>query len=120
MSRLQVLVATMNQKDCMSLVKNMNITSDAVIINQSDECSYQMYKNGDNIIESYTVNERGLSRSRNTALIKSSGDLLCIADDDMEYSDTYREDIIEEFKSHPEADAIVFNVSTVNDVSSGK
>lgn len=115
MSRLQVLVATMNQKDCMSLVKNMNITSDAVIINQSDECSYQMYKNGDNIIESYTVNERGLSRSRNTALIKSSGDLLCIADDDMVYSDTYETDILDEFDKNPDADAIVFRVVFINE-----
>ena len=45
---------------------------------------------------------------------------MCIADDDMVYTDTYREDIINEFQKHPEADALVFNVTALNDERSGK
>lgn len=104
----------MHQTECSNLIKKMNITSDAVIINQSDTCSYQILDNGNNKIDCYTVNERGLSKSRNTALLKSTGDLLCIADDDMVYSDSYEKDILEEFERNPKADAIIFYVKPIN------
>ena len=54
------------------------------------------------------------------ALLRCTGEILCIADDDMVYTDTYREDIINEFQKHPEADALVFNVTALNDERSGK
>lgn len=120
MLNLQLLISTMNLTDIPALCTRMNVDSDVLIINQADCVKYESLDYCGHKVECYTFAERGLSRSRNNALLRYTGDILCIADDDMEYSDTYREDIIEEFKSHPEADAIVFNVSTVNDVRSGK
>lgn len=114
MGRIQVLVATMYQHDCKSLIKKMNIRSDAIVVNQCDTYGYDIFDSNGNQVEVYSVQDRGLSRSRNTALIKSSSEFLCIADDDMVYSNTYVEDIIHEFDKYKDADAIVFYVKPVN------
>lgn len=120
MPRLQLLVATMNLTDIIGLCDKMHIASDALIINQSDCVKYECLFYHGYKIECYTFAERGLSRSRNNALLRYTGEILCIADDDMVYTDTYREDIINEFQKHPEADALVFNVTALNDERSGK
>ena len=120
MPRLQLLVATMNLTDIIGLCDEMHIASDALIINQADSVKYEYVFYHGYKIECYTFAERGLSRSRNNALLRCTGDILCIADDDMVYTDTYREDIISEFQKHPEADALVFNVTALNDERSGK
>lgn len=104
----------MNKLDCNELVLKMNINSDAIIINQSDNVRYDKFKIEGKDISFYTVDDKGLSNSRNVALIKSTADLICIADDDMTYSDTYVEDIISEFDNHPDADAILFYVKSTN------
>lgn len=114
MFSLQVLVATMNEKSYIDLYKKMNLKSDAIIINQSDSFSYEENIVGENVCKCYTFNERGLARSRNNALMRATGDILLLADDDMIYSDTYAQDIVDEFRRHPEADAIVFNVDYLN------
>lgn len=118
--RLQLLVAIMNLTDIIGLCDKMHIASDALIINQSDCVKYECLFYHGYKIECYTFAERGLSRSRNNALLRCTGEILCIADDDMVYTDTYREDIINEFQKHPEADALVFNVTALNDERSGK
>ena len=120
MPRLQLLVATMNLTDIIGLCDEMHIASDALIINQADSVKYEYVFYHGYKIECYTFAERGLSRSRNNALLRCTGDILCIADDDMVYTDTYREDIINAFQKHPEADALVFNVTALNDERSGK
>lgn len=114
MGKIQVLIATMHQHDCKNLIKKMNIHSDTIVINQCDTYGYDAFDFNGNQVEVYSVQDRGLSRSRNTALIKSSSEFLCIADDDMIYSNTYVEDIIHEFDKHKDADAIVFYVKPVN------
>lgn len=111
---IQVLVATMNNTDFSKLCKNMNISSDVLIINQSDRVHYEELDYNGHKCQCYTFNERGLSRSRNNAIMRSSGDIICLADDDMKYTDSYVKDIIMEFQKHPEADAIVFNVDLLN------
>ena len=120
MPRLQLLVATMYLTDIIGLCDKMHIASDALIINQADTVKYECVFYHGHKVECYTFAERGLSRSRNNALLRCTGDILCIADDDMVYTDTYREDIINEFQKHPEADALVFNVTALNDERSGK
>ena len=102
------------------LCDKMHIASDVLIINQSDSVKYECVFYHGYKIECYTFAERGLSRSRNNALLRCTGEILCIADDDMVYTDTYREDIINEFQKHLEADALVFNVTALNDERSGK
>lgn len=112
MSKLQVLVATMHLNNLESLYKKMNLRTDALVVNQCEKFGFEEVSCGDACVECFSFNERGLSRSRNNALMRCTGDIICIADDDMIYSDTYDKDIIAEFENHPEADAIVFNVKS--------
>lgn len=120
MPKLQVLVATMHLADLRELYQRMHLKSDALVINQNNNVGYEKIRIGESNVECYSFHERGLSKSRNNALMRSNGDILCIADDDMVFSDTYEEDILNEFAKHPEADAIVFNVGSTVASRAGK
>lgn len=120
MLKVQVLVATMNNKNITKLYKDMNLKTDALIINQSDKFDYEKKNINDATVECYTFKERGLSKSRNNALLRCSGDIICFADDDMVYTETYEKDIIKEFEEHPKADAIAFNVPSNSTSRKGK
>lgn len=111
--RLQVLVSTMHQSDD-SLIEKMNIRSDAVIVNQTDSFSYKEIIEDENIIKIYSLNERGVGLSRNSAFMRSDADICLFADDDVTYVDDYEKKIIDEFQKHPKSDVIVFNVPSTN------
>ncbi len=53
---------------------------------------------------------RGVGISRNTAILKSSADVLLFSDQDIIYQDNYASKIEREFEKHPESDMILFNV----------
>ena len=109
----QVLVSTMNQKDSHKF-EEMNLSSDAIIVNQGENNSVDVIKKGDYQLKFYCFNELGVGLSRNTAMMRAHADIIQFADDDMIFSDTYRQDVINEFKSHPEADAILFSLESLN------
>lgn len=109
----QMIVSTMHQTDH-SLVEKMNIHSDAIIVNQADSVGYDETQCGEYSIKWYTFNERGLGLSRTTGLLRSDADIVQFADDDMVFSDTYREDVIAEYERHPEADVILFSNCCLN------
>ncbi|MBU5450131.1 glycosyltransferase [Acetivibrio sp. MSJd-27] len=109
--KLQVLVATMHQKD-FSKYNEMNIQSDVLFINQCEkDCVISEVIDGHQAKMIYTT-QRGLSKSRNMALSFAEGDICLIADDDVRYIQNYEEKIVQIFKRHPQADVIVFNVNT--------
>ena len=62
--KLQILVSTMNQDD-KSLIKRMNIHSDAIIINQTDSFSKETWNENGNNFEWYNLEERVLRRRGN-------------------------------------------------------
>lgn len=107
--KIEVLVSTMNQTD-LSLIKKMNLQTDAIIINQSDKNGYIETRHNGSKIQMYSFNEKGVGLSRNTALMRSEADICLMADDDMEYVDGYEKKVIEEFKQNPKADMMIFNV----------
>lgn len=106
---LQVLVATMNQTDD-SLIEQMNLQSDAIIVNQTDHHDYRKINRGDQTIHFYSFAERGVGLSRNTALMRATADYAVLADDDMIYADNYPQLVEQAFSEHPEADVIIFNL----------
>lgn len=106
---VEVLVSTMNQKD-ISIYDKMKIKSDAIIVNQCDENSYIEEIRNNKKIKMYSFAERGVGKSRNTALMRATGDICMMADDDMVYVDEYEDIVINAFKNNPRADMIVFNV----------
>lgn len=110
--KVEVLVATMNQKDC-SLYKKMNLSTDVVFANQSDKYEYKEFKEGNKSIKIITTADRGVGKNRNNALLHSSGEICLFADDDMRYVDNYSEIVQRAFKEIPQADIIIFNIETI-------
>ena len=105
---LQVLISTMHLKDANKLLKKMNINSDAIIVDQTDYDGEEIIDYNGYKINIYHTQERGLSKSRNYALKKSSAKYIIFADDDFEYSEQYSENIIKKYKEYPDADIIIF------------
>lgn len=106
---VQVLISTMNQIDPRKLASKMGI-SEYVIINQitQDIKIPKDISTDKSIIVS--LKEKGLSRSRNKAILYSSADICAIADDDMKYVDKYEKILIDGYMKYPDADIIAFYV----------
>lgn len=112
--KIEVLISTMHQKN-MDIFSLMNIKTDALAVNQCDyEYIQESKKDGDNTHRMISLNERGLSRSRNTAIFNSSADICVIADDDLVYKDDYPQVINEAYEKYPDADVIAFSVPSTN------
>ena len=103
--RLQTLISTMNLKDSNRLISEMNVSGDFVIVNQSKGAKYRETGNKKKVI---TIDEKGLSKSRNLALKKCVSEIALIADDDIEYVDGYEQTIKNGFIKYPDADVIAF------------
>lgn len=112
MEKLQVLVATMGQKN-FSKIEEMNISSDVIFANQSDETKYEEMKISGYRAKMITTTTRGVGCNRNIALSYADGDILLMADDDMQYITNYRELVLEAFKEVSDADALIFNINTI-------
>ena len=108
---LQVLVSTMNQEDD-SLIKQMNIRTDAIFINQCDKNLFEEFEFNNNKIRFLSFSERGVGLSRNNALMRSTAEICLFADDDVVYVDNYEKIVLQAFENNPKADVIVFNLTT--------
>lgn len=107
--KLQVLVATMNQKD-FSLFEKMNIQCDVIFANQENENRYEWIEvNGCQAIMR-TTDTRGVGKNRNMAFIDADADILLLSDDDNKYFEGYSELVLSEFMKRPDADAIIFSM----------
>lgn len=111
--KLEVLLSTMNQTST-SFIEKMNTNSDVLVVNQCDKYDYseEHYKN--KLIRMISNTNRGLSRSRNEALLNATGDICVLCDDDVVYKDDYVDVILEAFNKIKDADIIVFNTNKLN------
>lgn len=103
----------MNQVD-FSIIDTMNIHSDVMIINQTDHFEYRHTMLNQYEIQMLSFAERGVGLSRNSALMRSDAEIIEFADDDMIFVDNHRELVLNEFDKHPEADAILFSLDSLN------
>ena len=110
---IEVLVSTMHKEDH-SIIDDMNLQSNAIIVNQCDKDEIKKFKYNDKSIQFYSFSERGVGLSRNNALMRSTADICLIADDDMVYVDNYQEIVLKAFEDSPSADVIIFSV-TIHD-----
>lgn len=108
MDTLQVLVATMHQKD-LSIADKMNIRCGAVVANQADREETVTEGNRKMI----TTATRGVGLNRNIALMASQAELLLFADDDVVYNDDMPEQVIRAFRENPQADVLIFSMDIV-------
>ena len=97
---VQVLISTMNQTDH-SLIEKMNISTDAVVVNQCGKDSVEEFFAGHNKIKWINSSTIGLSVSRNICLKNATADICLLADDDLYYVDNYEEIVINAFRSNP-------------------
>ncbi len=112
--RLQVLLSIMNDSNPIKKIEKMNIKCNYVIVNQvlnkKIKLTNDSYKNSKII----SVNDRGLSKSRNLALKNSTDEILLFSDDDMSYVDDLESKIISAYEKYDDADAIAFIVKNIN------
>lgn len=113
---LQLLISAVNAEP-QKLIEKMKIESDAILINQCGKVDYQEINCGKYLIKAFSFNEKGVGLSRNNALMRadSDADIVLFSDEDIVYCKGYREKIIEEFESHPEADMLLFNVKVCDE-----
>lgn len=107
--RLEHLISAVNAEP-VTLIKKMKIATDAVLINQCKEDSYEEIELKEGTVRVFCCNEKGVGVSRNKALSNARGDILLFTDEDIVYYEGYTDKVISEFKMHPEADGIFFNV----------
>ena len=107
MNKLQVLVATMHQRDY-SLAEKMNIHCSAVFANQADRSDISVEEKTFGTLKMITTPTRGVGLNRNIALLAADGDYLLFADDDMVYYDGMAEAVTDAFQENPEADVLVY------------
>ena len=112
--QIEVLVSTMHQKDT-ALIQKMNLSTDAIIINQTENVDFKDIKLNNNTVRMFSFNERGVGLSRNSALMRSEADICILADDDMVFCDGYEETVKKAFSENPEADVIIFNLIEDNE-----
>lgn len=114
MEKLQVLVATMHQKD-LSLADKMNIDCAAVIANQAAREEVQYLDRPRGKVRMITTATRGVGLNRNIALLAAEAELLLLADDDVVYYDGMAEAVIRAFGDNPQADVLIFGMDILKD-----
>ncbi len=110
--KVQVLVATTNQDDY-SLIKKMNIKTNAIVANQCSENSVNEFDCDGVNIKYLNFKEKGVGLNRNNALMRADADICIIADDDLVYYDDYAEIIKQAYNDNPDADIIIFNLKNM-------
>ena len=109
MATVQVL-ASVVEKDPRKLVEEMNIESDAIIVNQCGHYGVEAFEHKGRAIRVFHMAERGVGLSRNTALMRADGDICLFSDQDIVYEAGYGQKILRAFAECPDADMIVFNI----------
>jgi len=109
---LEVLVATVGQKDC-TLAEKMNIQTAAVIANQCDQWDYR--ESNDGSVRMISTGTKGVGINRNLALQLAKADILLFADDDITYYDGMPEGVLNAFRQFPKADVIFFGIDMTRD-----
>lgn len=107
--KVQVLASVMNQS-VEQIGVQMNLGSDAVIINQCDRLGYEEMEYKGHRVRFFSFPERGIGKSRNEAILRADSDICLFSDEDIVYADGYEEAICREFEQNPRADMILFNI----------
>lgn len=120
---IQVLISCMYQRDY-SIIEKTNIQTDVVVINQCDkneivEFDFANKKNEICHALFISTTERGLSRSRNMAIVNSTADVCLICDDDEILDEHYPSSIAEAFKQ-THSDLIAFKIDNTGKKYSNK
>lgn len=111
---LEVLVACMNEEDPYELIRRSKIVSDVTLVNQNGENKVEVLNTEKQKIKIISMNDTGLTKSRNKALLNASNQICILCDDDVEYLEGYESTILNAFKQLPQASVIVFDIERLN------
>ncbi len=109
---MQLLVAAMNTEP-QKLAEEMQLDSDAIIVNQTDHYAYEELAYKGHTVKWFSMAERGVGLSRTHALLRADADISVFADEDIVYEAGYEKRILDAFEKHPEADMLLFNVQAM-------
>lgn len=105
--KLEVIVSTMNKKS-IDFYKDINIKTDAIIINQNGKNEYEEKIIDDYKIRMFSTDTKGVGKSRNLGILNANADILLICDDDEILADDYEKKILDAFEKNPDIDFFVF------------
>ena len=112
--RLQTLIATMHRQHDYRFLDSMNLEGEVIVVNQCDELGIEYQTGADYTATIISSKKRGVSNSRNEAILYSDADIFLTGDDDIAYRKGYAQMVISSFEAHPEADIITFNTERLN------
>jgi glycosyltransferase involved in cell wall biosynthesis len=107
--KIQVLVSAVEQ-DTAALAARMNLHTDAVIVNQCDAYGYEELQVQGGRVQCFSMKERGVGLSRNTALLHADTDVCLFSDEDIVLAKDYEKQIAGAYEKLPDADMILVNV----------
>lgn len=107
---VQVLASVMNST-METIVAQMNLDSEAVIINQCDRLGQEEMEYRGHKVRFFSFPDRGIGRSRNEAILRADSDICLFSDGDIVYEEGYARAIEEEFARNRKADMILFNIT---------
>ncbi len=110
LAKTEILLSCMFLSDSKEMIKRSHITSDTVIINQCDEENYKEENICNALIRTFSVTDRGLTKSRNLAISKSQADICIICDDDEIFNEGYEKAVSSAYDALPDADIIIFDM----------
>lgn len=113
----EVLISTMNRSSIDELLLNAkNISENCTIINQGINVGFKkvMISDDSTNIKMVNIQELGLSKSRNQALVNATQNICIVTDDDTVMHSNYAEIVNSAYEENPHADIIVFRAETFN------
>lgn len=107
--KLDVLMSCMNQEND-ALVKKSCIVGNLVVINQCRRDGEWIIENASGRIRWIDSTTKGLSVSRNLAILASDADVCLLCDDDEVFDADYEQKILDAYSQLPDADVIAFKM----------
>lgn len=107
---LDVLLSCMHMQD-MDIIKKSKITGNAVVINQCDNEDFCEMETENGRAVMYSTTDRGLTKSRNMAILKSDADICLLCDDDEVFEKNYDRKIINAYEKIKGADVVIFKMT---------
>jgi glycosyltransferase involved in cell wall biosynthesis len=93
------------------LCRQMNLQTDAIVINQCDRMDMEEITWREHRVVMYSFPDRGVGRSRNEAILRATGDICLFSDQDIVYEEGYEARILKAFQECPKVDFMVFEVA---------
>lgn len=107
--KLEVLLSCMNESDFSIIEKSNLSTVTTLLVNQCSGDEEEILMQG--IHKMIRTSTKGLSISRNIAILNSDADICLLADDDEYFVDGLDQKVSEAYVTCPEADIIIFKIS---------